>query len=102
LPRFVRIVVFLFMDKHFKIKVSGKVQGVFFRASTKTKADELSINGFVRNEPDGNVYIEAEGDEEALKNFIEWCRRGPQNARVIKCDVTEDELQKYENFRIHR
>ena len=90
------------MDKHFTIKVAGKVQGVFFRASTKTKADDLGIKGFVRNEPDGSVYIEAEGDEGILKKFIEWCCRGPQNASVIKCDVTEDEVQKYENFRIQR
>jgi acylphosphatase len=51
------------MKKHFNIRISGRVQGVFFRASTKAKAEELGISGFVQNEPDGSVYIEAEGEE---------------------------------------
>jgi acylphosphatase len=46
---------------HVSIRISGKVQGVFFRASTKGKAEQYGINGFVRNEKDGSVYIEAEG-----------------------------------------
>lgn len=59
--------------KHFKLNVSGTVQGVFFRASTKDAADRLGIKGFVRNEPDGSVYIEAEGEEEKLNQFMECC-----------------------------
>jgi len=56
--------------RHLNIRVSGKVQGVFFRASTKEQADQLGVKGFVRNEPNGDVYIEVEGDEEKLKIFF--------------------------------
>jgi acylphosphatase len=56
--------------KHWNIKVTGKVQGVFFRASTKAVADQLGVKGFVKNLSDGSVYIEAEGDEFALEYFF--------------------------------
>lgn len=90
------------MMKHFKIKVSGKVQGVFFRASTKDMADEFGIKGFVRNESDGGVYIEAEGEAEKLKQFIDWCHRGPDRARVDQCVVTEDAIKNFTGFAIQR
>ena len=88
------------MRKHFAIKVGGVVQGVFFRASTKKKADELGIKGFVRNEPDGSVYIEAEGEEQALQAFIEWCQDGPPRAKVKECEVNEGKLQDFSGFTI--
>lgn len=65
-----------------RIKVTGKVQGVFFRASTKEKADQLGIKGWVRNEPDGSVLIEAEGEKSVLHEFKEWCSVGPSSAHV--------------------
>ena len=75
--------------KHLSIRVSGKVQGVFFRASTKGKAEELNIKGNVRNNADGSVSIEAEGEEENLLQFVEWCKRGPKFAQVERCEVKE-------------
>lgn len=90
------------MAKHFKIKVSGKVQGVFFRASTKDKADEIGVKGFVRNEPDGGVYIEAEGEEENLKQFIDWCHLGPDRAMVEDCVVAEDAVKNFTGFIVQR
>ena len=75
--------------KQYTITVSGRVQGVFFRATTKQKADELSISGFARNEPDGEVFIKAEGSEENLQSFIAWCHHGPPRARVDQCIITE-------------
>lgn len=57
--------------KHYNITVSGKVQGVFYRASTKEKAEQLGIKGFVRNQSDGTVYIEAEGEVSQLDAFID-------------------------------
>jgi acylphosphatase len=92
----------VFMIKHFSIRVSGKVQGVFFRASTEQKAREFSIKGFVKNEPDGSVFIEAEGEEENLKLFIEWCQQGPGSARVDRCDIKPGEVKKYSGFVIQR
>lgn len=90
------------MKKHVNIKVSGEVQGVFFRASTKEIADALEITGFVRNEADGTVYIEAEGEEEKLKRFNQWCRKGPPRARVLSCEVSEGSLAGFEDFLIER
>ena len=86
--------------KHFSIRVVGKVQGVFFRASTKETADELGIKGMVRNEPDGSVYIEAEGEDETLIRFMEWCKKGPRMARVERCEIDEKGIQNFKNFSI--
>lgn len=90
------------MLKHFSIHVSGKVQGVFFRASTQEKANELSIKGFVRNERDGSVFIEAEGDEDQLHAFVKWCKQGPRMAEVTSCKVEEGVLKNYTSFTIER
>jgi acylphosphatase len=86
--------------KHFNIRVSGKVQGVFFRASTKEQADQLGVKGFVRNELNGDVYIEVEGDEEQLKIFSDWCSRGPSRARVDSIKVEESDLKNFGSFEI--
>lgn len=88
--------------KHVSIKVTGLVQGVYFRASTKEMADTLNILGFVRNEPDGGVYIEAEGEGDNLKRFVEWCGRGPSRAVVQSCDIREGEIKNYQKFEIRR
>ncbi len=61
--------------KHMAIRVTGRVQGVYFRASTQQTAVACAIHGFVRNEADGSVYIEAEGEEANLQRFMEWCKR---------------------------
>ena len=88
--------------KHIHIRVSGKVQGVFFRASTKEKADELGIYGFVRNEPNGDVYIEAEGVDMILDEFIAWCSVGPTRAMVEKIETASGEVMGFSRFDIRR
>jgi acylphosphatase len=90
------------MKKHFTIKVSGRVQGVFFRASTKAKAEELGISGYVQNEAEGEVYIEAEGEEESLEQFIAWCKRGPELAQVTSCTVEPGVIEGHKGFIIYR
>lgn len=90
------------MKRHFSIRVSGRVQGVFFRASAMEVADQLGVKGFVRNEPNGEVYIEAEAEEEILKRFVEWCHQGPTRARVTVVDVTESPLTGAAIFEILR
>lgn len=90
------------MKKHVTLKISGVVQGVFFRASTKEKAVALNITGLVRNEPDGSVYAEAEGEEEKLMEFVAWCHHGPPRAVVKTCDVREGALKHYHRFVIER
>ena len=82
--------------KHLDIKIYGYVQGVFFRFSAQEKAQIMGINGFVRNESDGTVYIEAEGEEDDLKQFLSWCHKGPSGARVEK--VESEFSSKIKNF----
>jgi acylphosphatase len=88
--------------KHFNIRVSGHVQGVFFRASTVSKARELNLAGFVRNETDGSVYIEVEGDDDTLRRFMEWTNVGPPGAYVRSSEITEGSLKNFSGFEIQR
>jgi acylphosphatase len=88
--------------KHYAIRVTGKVQGVFFRASTQRQAERLNVKGFVRNEPDGSVYIEAEGLPDALEQFLNWCKHGPSGAVVKHCEVLEGHLKGFKEFEIRR
>ncbi len=87
--------------KHVNIKIYGRVQGVGFRDETYWKARKLHIGGFVMNEPDGAVYIEAEGEEDALKEFLAWCGHGPWPAKVEKIEAEWSEAGgKFTGFRI--
>ncbi len=86
------------MKKHYNIKVFGRVQGVYFRQGTKAVADQLGIVGWVRNEEDGSVYIEAEGDEFSMDSFLDWCNEGPDRAIVEKVEKEEAALQNFTNF----
>ncbi len=88
--------------KHCNITVSGKVQGVYYRQSTFEFAHQLSIQGFVRNVPNGDVYIEAEGEEEQLAKLIEWCRKGSARAVVSDVKVSEGEIKNFSSFSILR
>ncbi len=87
--------------KHIDISVSGKVQGVFFRQSAKAKAEELGITGYAKNMDDGTVYIEAEGEKEKLKIFLEWCKSGPAHARVEDISLRESHtVKEFKEFNI--
>lgn len=88
--------------KAVKITVTGKVQGVFYRASARDTAERLNVTGFAQNQPDGSVYIEAEGDEENLKQFTDWCQHGPPRASVYGVNVSETELKNFQRFDIKR
>ena len=84
--------------KHLNIVVEGKVQGVYFRANTKRVAEELGVKGFVKNQPDGTVYIEAEADQHTLNKFLEWVKVGPPAAKVTNVSIQEAELKNFEKF----
>lgn len=87
--------------KHLNVLVKGKVQGVYFRASTKAVADQLGVKGFVLNQPDGTVYLEAEGDAMALDFLLDFCNEGPYDAEVEAVEVTETtELKHFKNFEV--
>lgn len=89
--------------KQVHIFVSGTVQGVFYRSNTRKKAKELGIKGWVRNLYDGRVEVTAEGEEEDLKKFIEWCKKGPELALVENIEVEWNDYKgKYEDFSVVR
>lgn len=86
--------------KHVNIRVHGQVQGVFFRQNAQEQAERLGLNGFARNEPDGSVYIEAEGGESALEEFKNWCQYGSEIAQVEKVETNESDFKGYSGFDI--
>lgn len=86
--------------KHLNIIISGKVQGVSFRYTTKAVADQLGVRGIITNQPDGNVYIEAEADDWNMQLFLDWCNEGPQGAVVNSVESHEVEAKNYRNFEI--
>lgn len=77
------------MNKHVKILVSGRVQGVYFRAFAQKQACKLGVNGFAKNLPDGRVEVLAVGPGEAVEKLIKWCHKGPITAKVERV-VTEE------------
>ncbi|MDD5176312.1 MAG: acylphosphatase [Sterolibacterium sp.] len=86
--------------KHLNVHVFGVVQGVSFRAYTQDKAESIGLTGFVCNEPDDTVYIEAEGKEDDLALLVRWCHEGPMLARVERVDVTEGPLKNFQDFHV--
>ena len=71
-----------------ELRIHGRVQGVFYRASAHRQARNLRLRGYVENLDDGSVGVVAEGEESALEMLIAWCRVGPPSARVTRIDVT--------------
>lgn len=86
--------------KHLNIRIYGLVQGVGYRFFAQRIADQLGIKGFVRNEFDGSVYVECEGEEWQLREFIGKLKEGPWSADVKRVVVEEGEMQNYTDFRI--
>ena len=86
--------------KRVHIIIKGDVQGVLFRAHTRKVAAELGINGYVKNLPDRNVEVIAEGNEKALEKLIEFCKPGPAGADVkdieIKFEKPKNEFDSFE------
>ena len=88
--------------KRLRIKVEGRVQGVFYRASTQSKALELGLSGWVKNQPDGSVLIEVQGNTEVLDKMIKWCKEGPIMARVDNLDQEDIPVEAGTSFDIIR
>jgi acylphosphatase len=70
-----------------EVRITGFVQGVFFRAEARARARSLGLAGWVRNMPDGSVAAVFEGDAEKVESMVEWCRRGPRGALVEDVEV---------------
>ncbi len=84
----------------YRIRVTGRVQGVGFRWNAANEARQIGINGIVRNLYDGSVYIEAEGTRAQLSSYLEWCRKGPSFSRVDDVQVEPGPMTGYNDFRI--
>ena len=69
------------------LRISGIVQGVFFRVRTKEKAQELGLSGWVKNMPAGQVEAVIQGEKRIVENMIQWCRNGPPSARVTNVEI---------------
>ena len=86
------------MTRH--IRIRGKVQGVFFRASAKEKADSMGIVGWVKNNLNGDVEIMASGPDAAIDLFLNWCQRGPSGAVVNHVFSESGEDMAFNHFSI--
>ena len=85
------------------LKISGRVQGVYYRASALQEAQKLGLTGWVMNCPDGAVEAVAEGSKPKLEELIAWCRQGPDGARVTSVDVRWETAQNnFHGFSIRR
>ena len=89
------------VQKRIHIFVTGRVQGVFFRQSTRVMAIKNNVNGWVRNLDDGRVEIVAEGETQNIDNLTNWCKTGPANSRVDEFELSnEDPISEFENFEV--
>jgi acylphosphatase len=83
---------------HKNIVIQGWVQGVGFRYAARKTAFQYGITGFVRNLPDGSVYIEAEGPEAAVEEFITWCHTGPARSQIRSVTIEGGSLREFKDF----
>jgi len=86
------------MINHLNITLYGKVQGVFLRRTVEHEAERKGISGFIRNEPDGTVYIEAEGPEEILSEFVNWLKSGAGGDGDYKISQVEAQKGQFKAF----
>jgi acylphosphatase len=77
--------------KRVHVRIRGRVQGVFFRAEARARAESLGVSGWVRNAEDGSVEAVFEGDDERVDSMVDWCRRGPRGAQVGDVAVETEE-----------
>lgn len=85
-----------------RMTVIGKVQGVYFRASTKQQAYLKDLRGWVRNHPDGSVEIHVEGKTDNVYQLVDWAQTGPRLAEVIQVKVSSSTLEGYQDFEIRK
>lgn len=85
-----------------RARISGRVQGVFFRTSCAERAEALGLTGWIRNASDGAVEAVFEGEDAGVEAMLAWCREGPPNAQVDGVEVMEETPTGAEGFRITR
>lgn len=77
-------------DRRARLRIHGRVQGVFFRESTRREAERLGVHGWVRNQDDGTVEALVDGEATRVQQLIDWCHRGPPAARVDRVVVIDE------------
>jgi acylphosphatase len=80
--------------------VQGRVQGVFFRDATRSRAESAGVSGWVTNRPDGAVEAVFEGEPDGVEQLVAFCRRGPSRAEVTFVEVTEEEPEDLVGFEV--
>ncbi len=88
--------------KTIHLLIKGKVQGVFYRATAKKVAEQLGINGWIKNTKEGNVEVIVTGNEERLNEFLNWCKQGPKDAKVTEVVLTTKNPEAFNGFSIVR
>jgi acylphosphatase len=83
-----------------RVVVSGRVQGVFFRDTTRRRAEAASVAGWVRNTPEGSLEAVFEGDPASVDQLVEFCRRGPSRAEITSVQVSEEEPEGLSGFQV--
>jgi acylphosphatase len=83
-----------------RVIVSGRVQGVFFRDTTRRRAESAGVAGWARNTPDGSVEAVFEGESEVVAELVEFCRRGPARAEVASIEVEDEKPEGLVGFEI--
>jgi acylphosphatase len=83
-----------------RVVVSGRVQGVFFRDATRRRAESAGVAGWVSNRRDGAVEAVFEGDESAVDQLVDFCRRGPGRAEVSSIDVIDEQPEGLTGFQV--
>ena len=86
--------------KRARVRVRGRVQGVFFRSDLQARARSLAVAGWARNEPDGSVHAVFEGTEEAVDSMVAWCSHGPSGAHVEDVEVTWEDARGESGFTV--
>lgn len=90
------------MDSCYRFSVNGRVQGVYFRQSTRQRAQQLGLHGWVRNCDDGSVEGVVSGSDDALRQLREWLQQGPPAAQVARVEWALSEMQTFEGFEVLR
>ena len=83
-----------------RVRITGRVQGVFFRAWTRQQAEQLDVHGWIRNCPDGSVEAHLEGQQGSIDQLIQLLRRGPSGARVEDVDITDAKVENADWFAV--
>jgi len=88
------------MTVRVRMRISGRVQGVYYRDSCRQMAQRLGVSGWVRNRPDGSVEVVAEGPRDDVSALAAWCRKGPPRAEVSGVEIVDEEPEGLRGFRV--